>query len=233
MSLPLKIDRYLLLGAGDLARETARILQDVAAAKGATCEIAAYNDRVLGSPAFGHQCLSLDEALERCPPGEWRAIGCLGAPHLREAMYTRFRAAGYRFGTAVHPHATVFAGEIGDGCIVFPGARLGVDCRLGADVVINFNAGIGHDCLIGAHSNVSPGVQLGGRVVAGKRVVFGLGGSVLQGRRIEDDAVISAGSAVWTNVEAGVTMIGVPAVARKVPGRKNTSTSNQAAACAS
>ena len=235
-STPSKIDRYLLLGAGDLARETARILQDIAAANGTACEIAAYNDRVLGSAAFGHQCLSLEQALDECPPADWQVIGCLGAPRLREAMYNRFREAGYRFASAIHPHATVYADEIGAGCIVFPGARLAIGSRIGEDVVVNFNAGVGHDCVIGAHSNISPGTQLGGHVHGGKRVVYGIGASVLQGRTIEDDAVISAGSAVWTNVDAGMTMIGVPAVARKMPGRKPAATvasPNKAAACAS
>ncbi len=225
--------RYLLLGAGDLARESARILQDSAAAEGAHCEVVAYNDRVLGSPEFGRQCLSLEQALEQCPPLEWKALGCLGSPRLRESMYARFRDVGYLFATAIHPDATVFADEIGPGCIVFPGARLAIGSRLAEDIVVNFNAGIGHDCLIGAHSNISPGVQLGGHVHGGKRVVYGIGSSVLQGRRIEDDAVISAGSAVWSNVDSGVTMIGVPAVARRMPGRKPVDSSNKAAACAS
>lgn len=236
--MPLTTHRYLLLGAGDLARETARILQDIASAKGLACEIAAYNDRVPGSPVFTRQCLSLEQALEQCPPSlEWQAINCLGSPRLRESMYTRFRDAGYRFASAIHPDATVYADEIGDGCVVFPGARLGIGSRLEQNILVNFNAGIGHDCVIGAHSNISPGVQLGGHVHGGRRVVYGLGASVLQGRRIEDDAVIAAGSAVWTNVDSGVTMIGVPAVARKMPGRKPAagvvSTPNKAAACAS
>ena len=225
--------RYLLLGAGDLARETARILQDSAAVQGASCEIAAYNDHVLGSPEFGRQCLSIDQALEQCPPSDWEALGCLGSPRLRETMYTRFRDVGYRFATAIHPDATVFGDEIGAGCIIFPGARLAIGSRLAEDIVVNFNAGIGHDCVIGAHSNISPGAQLGGHVHGGKRVVYGIGSSVLQGLRIEEDAVISAGSAVWSNVASGVTMIGVPAVARKMPGRKPAESFNKATACAS
>jgi sugar O-acyltransferase (sialic acid O-acetyltransferase NeuD family) len=233
-----QLNRYLLLGAGDLARETARILHDAAGALGERCAIAAYNDRVLGSLEFGHQCLSVDQALDECPPSEWQAIGCLGSPRLRESMYLRFRQAGYRFGTAIHPQATVLADEIGPGCIVFPGARIAIGARLGEDVVVNYNAGVGHDCIIGAHSNISPGVQLGGHIQGGKRVVYGIGSSVLQGQRIEDDATIAAGSSVWSHVPAGMTMIGVPAVARRMPGRKPAAavTANDAskvAACAS
>lgn len=220
--------RILLLGAGDLAREVAKILVPGAGASGTPCEIAAYCD-VPGAvaPEFTRFCANTDEALRNFPPAEWQAIGCVGSPKVRAAMYTRFSGMGYVFATACHPDATLFAEQIGPGCVVFPGARLAVGCRLGEDVVVSFNATVGHDTVIGAHSVIAPGVQLSGRIVCGKRAVFGIGSSVLQRRRIGDDAVISAGSSVWTDVSAGCTVVGVPAVARKVPGRSSAQPASQ------
>ena len=101
---------------------------------------------------------------------------------------------------------------------------MAIGCRLAEDVLVNFNATIGHDTVIGAHSVISPGVQLGGRISSGKRVMFCIGACVLQRRSIGDDSVISAGAAVWTDVPENVTMVGVPAVSRKVPGRSSTPT---------
>jgi sugar O-acyltransferase (sialic acid O-acetyltransferase NeuD family) len=212
--------RFLLLGAGDLAREVATILVQSGETSATPCEIAAFSDVAgTGPPAFERCCHSFDAALRDFPPSDWQAVGCVGNPRVREAMYHRFRDAGYRFATVCHPDATQFADQLGPGCIVFPGARLAIGCRLEEDVVVNFNATVGHDTLIGAHSVIAPGVQLGGRISGGKRVVFGIGSSVLQGRRIGDDAVIGAGSSVWTDVSAGATMVGVPAAVRKIPGR--------------
>jgi len=213
--------RFLLLGAGDLAREVAKILAGAAAEFGTSCDIAAFNNGPGAcAPDFTRTCASSVEALRDFPPSEWQAIGCVGNPRVREALYTQFYRMGYIFATACHPDATLFGGEIGPGCVIFPGARLAVGCRLAEDVVVNFNATVGHDTVIGAHSVIAPGVQLGGRISCGKRVVFGIGSAVLQQKRIGDDAVVSAGAAVWTDGPAGVTMVGVPASARKVPGTR-------------
>lgn len=215
------IKRYLLLGAGDLAREVGKILEVNAADTGAICELAVFSNSDSIAPQFTRYCLNPRQAVAEFPPSAWEAIGCVGSPAVRESMYTQFRLLGYRFATACHSQATIFAEQVSPGCIVFPGARLAIGVRLAEDVIVNFNATVGHDCVIGAHTCISPGVQLGGRIRTGKRVLFGISATVIQGRRIDDDAVIAAGSAVWTDVAAGSTMIGVPAVVRKVPGSKS------------
>lgn len=220
--------RYLLLGGGDLVREVAKLLVDTAGNASQPCEIAVFSDRANALvPESAESCSTPVEALRRFPPSEWQAIGCLGEPKMREAMYAQFRNMGYVFAKVCHRDATVFAEQIGAGCVVFPGARLAIGCRLAEDVLVNFNATVGHDTVIGAHSVISPGVQLGGRISCGERVTFGIGASVLQRRRIGDDSVVSAGAAVWTNVPENVTMVGVPAVSRKVPGRSSGATSSK------
>lgn len=212
--------RYLLLGGGDLVREVARLLVDTAADSGQPCKIAVFSDRPNALiPESAEFCSTPSEALQRFPPSDWHAIGCLGEPKMREAMYVQFRDMGYTFAKACHRDTTVFAEQIGAGSVVFPGVRLAIGCSLAEDVLVNFNATIGHDTVIGAHSVISPGVQLGGRIFCGERVMIGIGASVLQRRRIGNDSVVSAGAAVWTNVPENVTMVGVPAVSRKVPGR--------------
>jgi sugar O-acyltransferase (sialic acid O-acetyltransferase NeuD family) len=213
--------KFLLLGAGDLAREVAKILAGAAAESDTPCEIAAFSD-VAGAcaPDFPQFCAGPSAALRNFPPAEWQAVGCVGDPRVREALYTQFCGMGYVFAKVCARDATLFAEQIGPGCVIFPGARLAIGCRLAEDVVVNFNATVGHDTAIGAHSVIAPGVQLGGRISCGNRVVFGIGASVLQQRRIGDGAIVSAGAAVWTDVPAGATMVGVPAVMRKVPGRK-------------
>src|SRR5689334_4930866 len=121
--------RFLLLGAGDLAREVAKILAGLVEASGASCEIAAFSNLPGGvAPEFVRSCVTPAEALRDFSPSEWQAIGCAGSPRVREAMYVQFRGLGYRFATACDPAATLFAGEIGPGCVVFPGARLAIGC---------------------------------------------------------------------------------------------------------
>lgn len=212
-------NRYLLLGAGDLAREVAELLRSCSSSP---LEIAAFCD-IPGALAaeFSLHADSPEAAVSQFSPDSWLAIGCLGSPQGRSSFYTKFSAVGYRFATVLHPQATVSTSDIGPGCIVFPGARVAIGCQLGPDILINYNATIGHDTILGAHTVVSPGVQLGGRIVSGERVNYGIGSSVLPRRTLGDDAVVGAGSSVWTNVAAGATMVGVPASSRQMPGRQS------------
>ena len=110
----------------------------------------------------------------------------------------RFASRGYSFGILCHPQATSFAAKLGPGCIIFPGARLALDCELKENVLVNYGATIGHDTVLGAHSSVSPGVQLAGRIMGGRRVLYGIGASALVG-------------ALRTATERLPLVVGVPA----------------------
>src|SRR5947209_339248 len=103
------IGRYLLLGAGDLAREVARILMRNAEFSRSISEIAVVGDipdRV--SPEFDRFCVTPGDALREYPPSDWQAIVCVGDPKLREKLYTQFRELGYGFATACDRDATIF-----------------------------------------------------------------------------------------------------------------------------
>jgi serine acetyltransferase len=50
-----------------------------------------------------------------------------------------------------------------------------------------------------------------GGVRIGDRVLVGTGCQILENLPVENDAILGAGSVVRTNVEAGITMVGVPA----------------------
>ena len=211
---------YLLLGAGDLAREVAALLKEQSQRDKETAHIAVYSDIPSAiAPCFDRTCSTVEEATALYPPGTWQTLCCVGDPALRESFYSRFSEAGYVFATLCHFNCTCYAAELSPGVIVFPGARIAVGTTLRPNILVNFNATVGHDCDLGAHSVVSPGAQLGGHVRSGKGALFGIGCSVLQGRAIGERAVIAAGSSVWMDVAPEATVIGVPAIARKIPGR--------------
>ena len=217
----LSSNNFLLLGAGDLAREVAQIIRDRTQTLGYTDNIAVYCDIPNAvSRDFDQVAHSVDEALSCYPPTIWSAVCCVGAPMVRQFLYDRFIGMGYSFGTICSPDATNLAASIGDGSIIFSGARLAIGAVIGVNVVINYNSVVGHDATLGDHSVLSPGVMLGGRIKGGTRVFYGLGASVLQKLSIGDGAVIAAGSSVWMNIEDSVTAMGVPAMPRKIPGRK-------------
>jgi serine acetyltransferase len=70
---------------------------------------------------------------------------------------------------------------------------------------------VGHDARIGNFNVFNPSVNVSGGVRIGNRVLAGTGCQILENLPVEDDAILGAGSMIRTRVGAGVTMVGVPA----------------------
>jgi sugar O-acyltransferase (sialic acid O-acetyltransferase NeuD family) len=205
-----------------MAREIRAIAERQATRRGEPLEIVYFVDDVgeLGDRS-DVVCQDLQQLVRRCPPDSWKPISCVGFPEVRRRFYQTFHHLGYEFGVIVSEDAIVETHHaVGEGSVVFPGAVLAVGSRIGRNCAVYFNVVVGHDCDIGDHSVINPGVNMAGRVSGGEAVLYGIGATVLQGRRIGADSVIAAGSAVLTDVASGVTVLGVPAVARAIPGRR-------------
>lgn len=122
---------------------------------------------------------------------------------------------------AVHDAATVGAYvEMAPGVAIHAGARVGSRTTLGRHSYVAPNAVVGHDCVVGAYCSLLPGSMVSGAVTIGDRVQIGAGAIVLQGRRIDAGATVGAGAVVTHNVEAGNTVVGVPA--RAMPEQRGS-----------
>ena len=82
---------------------------------------------------------------------------------------------------------------------------------MGANCIINTGAVVDHDCQIGEHSHICPGVRLAGNVRIGMGVMVGTGTSIIPGMEVGDEAVIGAGSVVVRPIPSRSVAMGVPA----------------------
>jgi sugar O-acyltransferase (sialic acid O-acetyltransferase NeuD family) len=114
--------------------------------------------------------------------------------------------------TIIHPRATVSASaRISDGVFLAAGAIVAPDATVAHGAIINHGAIIDHDCQIEAWAHIAPGVVLGGAVHIGEGCLVGSGAVILPGLSVGEWAIIGAGAVVTKNVEAGATVVGIPA----------------------
>jgi len=117
---------------------------------------------------------------------------------------------------AIHKLAYVAMGvDIGVGNRFSVGSIVNPGCELGYGIVINTAASIDHDCLIADGVHVAPGARLCGRVHVGEYSLIGAGSVILPDMCIGKNSTVGAGAVVTHDVPDGVTVMGVPARARK------------------
>lgn len=204
--------KLIIIGTGDHAR----VLIEAAAAAGWRVEGCVApagvpppdtNARVGSVPLLG----SIDD------PGAWvgrdvRFVVAIGDPGHRRDAYDRCRALGIRAATVVHPTATLLGGSaLSPGSQVCAAAVVGVDARVGVNVIVNTGAIIEHDVEIGDHGFIGPGARLAGRVIVGDGAWVGIGATVRQGVHIGAWSLVAAGAVVVREVPPGARVAGVPA----------------------
>lgn len=119
---------------------------------------------------------------------------------------------GASFPALVHPFATVAPeATLGAGSQVMAGAVVQAGATIQQNVLVNTGATVDHDCTVGAHTHIAPGCTLSGSVTVEEKVHIGTGATIIQGCAIGKRSVVGAGAVVLEDVEADVTVVGVPA----------------------
>lgn len=168
-----------------------------------------------GSLLSGVPVLGGDEVLGQHPPGSTVLVNAMGSTQsmsLRQAVYERLNASGYRFLTVIHPSAVVASdAELGEGVQVMAGAIVQPGARIGANSILNTGAQVDHDCVIGAHVHLAPGVTLSGTVKVGEGTHIGAAATVVQGLQIGRRCLVAAGAVVTESIADGERVAGAPA----------------------
>jgi sugar O-acyltransferase (sialic acid O-acetyltransferase NeuD family) len=112
----------------------------------------------------------------------------------------------------IHPQSSIGSEvQLSPGVVVFGGARLTTNIRLGRHVHVNQNATVGHDCTISDFATVNPQAAISGAVQLGRESLVGAGAVVLQGLTVGERAKVGAGACVGNDVADDSVVKGVPA----------------------
>lgn len=169
----------------------------------------------LPSDLYGVPVIGSDSDVQQYSPDKVElvnGIGSIGATALRQKVYEKFKRQGYCFSQVIHPSAVVSRrAELGEGVQILAGAVVNIGTHIRENSIINTNASVEHDCLIGAHVHIAPGVTLSGGVTVGDGSHIGTGASVVQGVEIGVNVIVGAGAVVVNDIETGKKVCGVPA----------------------
>jgi sugar O-acyltransferase (sialic acid O-acetyltransferase NeuD family) len=141
-----------------------------------------------------------------------KALGYQLTGEQLQAVFEKFKGKGFTFATIVHPSAVVASDvALGEGAQIMAGAIIQPGSRIGMNTIVNTKASVDHDCLIGDHVHLSPGVTLSGDVRIYNGVHIGTGATVIQGITIGANSLVGAGSVVIADVPSEIRVLGAPA----------------------
>lgn len=195
--------KIIIIGGGGHAR----VLRDI---------LGLQNVAILGfmelkeTEGMGVKYLGHDSMIKRYPPGSVilvNGIGSIKPPYERREVYERFKRLGYAFLSVVHPKAIVASKvKLGEGVQIMGGVVINTGTVIKDNVIVNTSSSVDHDCSIGAHTHIAPGVTLSGDVTIGECCHVGTGAKIIQGVTVEDEAFIIAGAViiqtVWSDEKA-------------------------------
>lgn len=163
----------------------------------------------------GVPCVGDDDYIFQYDPFKVMLVNGIGSVKTmiaRKQIYDKFKEKGYIFNSVKHPSAIISPHVVlEEGVQVMAGAVIQTGSLVGINSIVNTRASIDHDCKIGEHVHVAPGVVLSGGVIIDDCVHVGIGSTIIQGIHIYSNSTIGAGSLVLKDVQANRIVFGVPA----------------------
>lgn len=208
----------MLWGAGASAREIAWLAEDGLSSTGERLRVLCLIDddeECDGTRVHGLPVRTLDRATIAHPAAP--LIVAVGDSAARARMAAAATKRGLSFESLIHRTVLInqFA-SIGTGVTIAANCVISVDTAIGDHAQLNFGCTVSHDSVVGRFSTLACGVHISGHVKIGERVTIGANAAIINGSQtepliVEDDVTIGAGACVIASIEAGATVVGVPA----------------------
>lgn len=205
--IPMK--RIAILGAGGHATVVADALRQV---YGNDCIAAVLDDdaKLWGQPFENVTITGPLRAIADAPVDG--AIIAIGDNCARRRAYEWLVTTQIPLVNVIHPSAVIAEGvRLGRGVAAFANVVVNVGAQIGDNVILNTACTVDHDCVIGAHAHIAPGVHLAGNVTVGEGTLIGIGSAAIPGMTIGQWTIIGAGAVIVNPIPDHATALGVPA----------------------
>ena len=201
----------IIIGAGGHAKVLIDALQQL---KASILGISEQDSALVDTELLGVAVICHNGELKKYPPEGVTLVNGVGGVRdtsLRKEVFERLKMLGYGFSQVIHPSAVISADAVlGEGVQVMAGVIIQAGVRIAENAIINTKTSVDHDCHLGSHVHLAPGVTVCGNVTIGDSVHVGSGATIIQGITVGARCLIGAGTLVRSNVPVGATVIGVP-----------------------
>ena len=207
----------VIVGAGGVGRETSLIIQQINELKSTWNLIGFIDDDVnsWGNVINGYPVIGGMDSLEKLSLDTYVVVA-IANYEVKRKIVNRINNK-FKFATIIHPKVYIHDYiNIGEGTLIYEGAILTTNIKVGNHVIISPKCGIGHDSIIKDYVSLLWNVNISGNDIIEEGVMMGSASTVIQGKRIGKGSTVGAGAVVIDNIDSYSTVVGVPAKVIKV-----------------
>ena len=213
--------KIILFGNGQMA-ETAHVYLNY----DSSYEVVAFSvDRecMLAATYRGLPVVPFEEVVSKYPPSEFGMFIPMSAKavnSLREAKFNQAKDMGYRLVSYISQRALVCPEtKIGENCFIFENNVIQPFASIGDNCILWSGNHIGHHSTIGPHCFIASHVVISGRVNVGSNCYFGVNSTVRDGIAIASRCTIGAGALIMRDTEEYQVYMGLPG--KRLPQRSD------------
>lgn len=155
---------------------------------------------IMGIPVLGSRII-LEGLRKDGLTNAANGVGGISDISNRVKIFDLLEKYAYKVPTLIHPCACIEgSAAVDNGVQVFANSYVGSEASLKPYSMINTNAVISHDCIIGAYSHIAPGALLAGHVEVGEKSLIGMGVKTAIGIKIGNNVRIGNGAIINADV---------------------------------
>lgn len=144
-------------------------------------------------------------------------IGAMPRQTLRKKIYIRFSELGYTFATIIADSADVSRfSSIGCGAQVMKNCVVNIGTVIAENTIINTATSVDHDCNIGEHCHLAPGVTLSGHVTIGSNAHIATGVNVINNITIGEHTIIGVGANITKSIPSNSIVHGARSIIKNL-----------------